>query len=104
MRSLLTLGKSVDLYGDLLVPIMLNKLPPKTRKNMVREHDNNKWNLSDLQEAIQKEMIMIIIIIIIIIIILANGDIQPSTAVSAFWINYFMTLWNIIKLLTEAAW
>ena len=42
MRSLSTLGKSVDSYGDLLVPIILNKLPQKTRKNMVREHDSNE--------------------------------------------------------------
>lgn len=58
MRSLSTLGKykSVDSYGDLLVPIILNKLPQKTRKNMVREHDSNEWNLNDLQEAIRKEV------------------------------------------------
>ena len=56
MRSLSTLGKSVDSYEDLLVPIILNKLPPKTRKNMVREHDSNEWNLSDIQEAIRKEV------------------------------------------------
>ena len=56
MRSLSTLGKSVDSYGDLLVPITLNKLPQKTRKNMVREHDSNEWNLNDLQEAIRKEV------------------------------------------------
>ena len=42
MRSLSTLGKSVDSYGDLLVSIILNKLPQKIRKNMVREHDSNE--------------------------------------------------------------
>jgi len=56
MRSLSTLGKSVDSYGDLLAPIILNKLPPKTRKNMAREHNSNQWNLSDLQEAMRKEV------------------------------------------------
>ena len=56
MRSLSTLGKSVDSYGDLLVPIILSKLPQKTRKNMVRDHDRNEWNLRDLQEAIRKEV------------------------------------------------
>ena len=50
--SLATLGKSVESYRNLLVPIILNKLPPKTRKNMVREHDSNKWYLSDLQEKL----------------------------------------------------
>ena len=56
IRSLSTLGKSVDSYGDLLVPIILNKLPQKTRKNMVRDHDSNEWTLRDLQEAIRKEV------------------------------------------------
>ena len=56
MRSLATLGKSIDSYGDLLVPVILNKLPQKTRKNMARGHDSNEWNLRDLQEAIRKEI------------------------------------------------
>ena len=56
IRSLSTLGKSVDSYGDLLVPIILNKLPQKTRKNMVRDHNSNEWTLRDLQEAIRKEV------------------------------------------------
>ena len=56
IRSLSTLGKSVDSYRDLLVPIILNKLPQKTRKNMVRDNDSNEWTLRDLQEAIQKDV------------------------------------------------
>ena len=56
MRSLSTLGKSVNSYGDLPVPIILNKLPQKTRKNIVREYDSNEWNLNDLQQAIRKEV------------------------------------------------
>ena len=50
------MGKSIDSYGDLLVPIILNKLPPPTRKNMVREHTSNEWNITELQEAIKKEV------------------------------------------------
>ena len=46
MQSLATLGKSIDSYGDLLVPVILNKLPQKTRK----------LNLTDLQEAVRKEI------------------------------------------------
>ena len=56
MRSLVTLGKSIDSYGDLLVPVILNKLPQKTRKNMARGHNSNEWNLTDLQEAVRKEI------------------------------------------------
>ena len=54
IRSLSTLGKSTDSYADILVPIILNKLPPATIKNMAREHDSNDW--SDLQQAIKKEV------------------------------------------------
>ena len=56
VRSLTTLGKYTDSYGDLLVSVILNKLPPKTRKNMVREHDNDEWDLQGLQEAIRMEV------------------------------------------------
>ena len=54
--NLATLGKSVESYEDLLVCIVLNKLPPKMRKNMMREHDSNEWNLNDFQEAMHKEV------------------------------------------------
>ena len=56
IRSLSTLGKSTDSYADILVPIILNKLPPATIKNMAREHDSNDWSLTDLQQAIKKEV------------------------------------------------
>ena len=46
----------MDSYGDLLVPIILNKLPQKTTKNKVRDHDSKQWNLRDLQEVIRKEV------------------------------------------------
>ena len=56
IRSLSTLGKSTDSYADILVPIILNKLPLATIKNMAREHDSNDWSLTDLQQAIKKEV------------------------------------------------
>jgi len=56
ISSLSTLGKQEESYGDLLVPVILNKLPPKTRKNMVREHNHNEWTLKDLREAIRNEV------------------------------------------------
>ncbi|XP_065894502.1 uncharacterized protein [Dysidea avara] len=55
-RSLSTLGKSADSYEDILVPVILNKLLPMTRKNVAREHDTDEWNLTDLQQAIKKEV------------------------------------------------
>lgn len=54
--SLSTLGKSIDSYEDILVPIILNKLPPTTWKNMARGYSNNEWSLTDLQQAIKIEV------------------------------------------------
>ena len=38
------------------MPIILNKLPPAIIKNMAREHDSNDWSLTDLKQAIKKEV------------------------------------------------
>ena len=35
IRSLTTLGKPKDSYGSLLVPILLGKLPSKTKQNII---------------------------------------------------------------------
>ena len=56
MRSLLSLGKSSDSYGALLVPIILGKLPTDMKKNLARDHENGEWTISDLQSAILKEI------------------------------------------------
>ena len=56
IRSLSTLGMDVEAYGALLVPVILNKLPPKTKKNMIRERDGDEWTLKSLKEAIRKEV------------------------------------------------
>ena len=56
IRSLTSLGKSVDSYGDLLVSIILEKLPAETRKHLARERANSDWTLQELQDAILKEI------------------------------------------------
>ena len=56
MRSLLSLGKSNDSYGTLLVPIILGKLPTEIKKNLARDHENREWTIDDLQSAILKEI------------------------------------------------
>jgi hypothetical protein len=40
IRGLESLGKSHNNYGDLLVPIVLGKLPNQVRTNLARDHDN----------------------------------------------------------------
>ena len=56
VRGLTSLGKSQDSYGDLLVPIILGKLPNELRRNLARELSNPKWTFPQLREAIYKEI------------------------------------------------
>ena len=42
IHSSATLGKSKDSYGSLLVPILLGKLPSKTKQNLIRAHGRNE--------------------------------------------------------------
>ena len=56
VRGLESLGRSHESYGDLLVPIILGKLPHELRKNLAREHDNPEWKFQELREAIVKEI------------------------------------------------
>ena len=56
IRSLSSLGKDRESYGDLLVPIVLGKLPAETRKNLARDHSNSEWSLTELQDAVLKEI------------------------------------------------
>ena len=56
VRGLGSLGKSHETYGDLLVPIVLGKLPHELRQNLAREHDSLEWKFQQLREAILKEI------------------------------------------------
>ena len=56
IRGLSSLGKSEHSYGDLLVPIIMGKLPTDLQRNLAREHSNSPWNLPDLMAAILKEI------------------------------------------------
>ena len=51
-RGLSSLGKSEDTYGDLLVPIILNKLPKETRQNLARDTTTPELTFSQLMAAI----------------------------------------------------
>ena len=56
IRSLSMLGKDENSYGCLLVPIILGKIPSKTKQNLIRTHGKKEWTLSELQTAIQNEL------------------------------------------------
>ena len=55
-ESLSSLGKDIESYGALLVPIILSKLPNETKKNLARNHPTAEWRLEELQAAIQAEI------------------------------------------------
>lgn len=55
-RGLRSLGKSEDSYGDLLVPIILEKLHSQIKLHMAREHGDAAWSLDQLKKAIYKEI------------------------------------------------
>ena len=44
-----SLGKPEETYGDLLVPIILGKLPSDTRQNLARESTTPEWTFPQLK-------------------------------------------------------
>ena len=57
IRELESLGQCSDTYGDLLVPIILEKLPGEVRGNLAREHNGDAhWSLPDLRSLIGRKI------------------------------------------------
>lgn len=56
VRGLESLGRSHETYGDLLVPIVLAKLPSDMRTNLACDHDGPEWKFQQLRESILKEI------------------------------------------------
>ena len=56
IRALESLGKLQENYGDMLVPIVLEKLPCDIREHLTRQHGDGDWLLSDLRYVIFKEI------------------------------------------------
>ena len=56
VRSLQSLGTSQEMYGSMLVPIILTKLPTEVRRNIARSHGTEKWTLSELQSSVLQEL------------------------------------------------
>ena len=56
VRGLLALGWTTASYGALLVPMVLGKLPPDTRRNLAREHSNLDWTINELRDSIAREI------------------------------------------------
>ena len=43
-------------YGDLLIPIVMKKLPEEVRHFMLRSHDETTWTLADLRKHLRHEV------------------------------------------------
>ena len=56
IRGLEALGKRQDSYGDLLIPIILAKLPTTMKHNLIRENGTTKWVVEQLRKGILKEI------------------------------------------------
>ena len=56
IRTLESVGKPQENYDDVLIPILLEKLPCDIREYLARQHGDNDWLLSDLRCAIFKEI------------------------------------------------
>ena len=56
IRGLAAHGKTKESYETMLVPIILGRLPSDVRKNFAREHGNTEWTISEVKDAILKEI------------------------------------------------
>ena len=56
IRGLEALGKKQDTYGDLLIPIVLAKIPTSIKHKIIRENGTNSWTVEQLRKAILKEI------------------------------------------------
>ena len=57
--GLQSLGQGQDSFGFLLVPVILEKLPADVKRNMTRDHGNNKWQLQDLRQALKRVLVFL---------------------------------------------
>ncbi|XP_006824713.1 uncharacterized protein LOC102809329 [Saccoglossus kowalevskii] len=56
IRGLQSLGRDESTYGELLVPIILRKLPKNICVQLARSHGNSAWNITDLRADITGEI------------------------------------------------
>ena len=48
--------EGVIIYGDIMVSVILKKLPAEIRKNLAREQASTEWTVDELMTAILKEI------------------------------------------------
>lgn len=57
-HSLEALGTAPTSYGDLLVCLLVDKLPIDVRRNLTRHQGNTDWTLDELRTAIKREIVI----------------------------------------------
>ena len=55
-RGLNGLGVTVELYGSILVPVLLSKLPPDIKLIVSRKIEGDSWQLDKLLEVLKNEI------------------------------------------------
>ncbi len=56
VRGLDSLRKTPDSYGNLLVCILMDKLPSDIRESVARRHDKEEFSLEELRKALKAEL------------------------------------------------
>ncbi|XP_064621909.1 uncharacterized protein LOC135484415 [Lineus longissimus] len=56
IRGLRAIGMEESSYGDLLVPLIMEKLPRRLRQLITRDHGARDWQLQEVREAIKREI------------------------------------------------
>ena len=56
IRCLQSLGKSPEELETFLVPIILEKLPAETKRNIARTHEDSQWTINQLQVFLLTEV------------------------------------------------
>jgi len=56
IRGLRALGTNEESYGPMLIPTILSRLPRDIHTNLARGHGNNPWTITQLKDAILKEI------------------------------------------------
>ena len=48
-----------DSFGDFLVPVVNNKLPPVVKRSLTRNHTSEEWTIDELTDAINKQVLVL---------------------------------------------
>ena len=56
VKGLRSLGKAENVYGNLLVSVIFDKLPNRMKTQISHEHSDRDWTLPELRDSIYQEI------------------------------------------------